>query len=108
MSERHARHAAPRAGSARPSTRKAAEEGHDLVLTARTEADLAELADELRKTHGVTVRVIVADLSREGEADRVWAEAGDVTRLVNNAGLAAHGPVDRPGAVGAGRRSRSR
>lgn len=76
--------------------RKAAEEGHDLVLTARTEADLTELADELRKTHGVTVRVIVADLSREGEADRVWAEAGDVTRLVNNAGLAAHGPVTDP------------
>ncbi len=73
--------------------RRAAEAGHDLVLTARTEADLTALAEDLRETHGVSVRVIVADLSLDGAADRVWSEAGDVTRLVNNAGLAAHGPL---------------
>lgn len=76
--------------------RIAGAEGHDLALTARTEADLRGLAAEIETAHGVAVRVIVADLGQEGEPDRVWSEAGEVTRLVNNAGLAAHGPITDP------------
>ncbi len=73
--------------------RIAAAAGHDLALVARSEGDLEDLAAELRQAHGVTVTPIPADLGREGEAARVWAEAGNVTRLINNAGLGSNGPV---------------
>lgn len=73
--------------------RIAAEAGHDLALVARSEGKLSALAEELRRAHGVTVAVLPADLAREGEAARIWSEAGEVTRLVNNAGLGSNGPV---------------
>ncbi len=74
----------------------AAAQGRDLVLTARNEEDLTRLATELRNTHRVNVFVIPADLSEDGAADRVWSAAGEVTRLINNAGLAAHGAFTDP------------
>ena len=77
--------------------RIAAAKGHDLVISARGAEDLAALAEELQRTHGVRVHAIPADLSSDGEAARVWAEAGTVTRLVNNAGLGSNGPVTSDG-----------
>jgi uncharacterized protein len=67
---------------------------HDLVVVARREQRLLELADRLRGEHGVEVSVEVVDLaSREGLdrlVDRVPALEIDV--LVNNAGFGAYRP----------------
>jgi len=56
------------------------------VLSARNEAALEKLADELGES-----RVIAADLSRTGEPERLAAESGHVDVLVSNAGIPATG-----------------
>ena len=60
-----------------------------LVLSARNEASLNKLADELGGA-----KVIVADLSRDGEPERLAAEAGSVDVLVSNAGIPATGRLE--------------
>jgi short-subunit dehydrogenase len=74
----------------------AAREGHRLVVSARNEARLQDLAAELK---GADVSIIPADLSRDGEAERLWDEATrgrDVRVLVNNAGLGRNGAFADP------------
>lgn len=82
-------------GIGRELARCFAAEGCVLVLTARREAELQALADELRRAHGTEATVLTADL---GVADGVGhlldglharGLAPDV--LVNNAGFGAHG-----------------
>ena len=71
-----------------------ARRGHSLLLISRDESRLAEVAAELGAAHGVTVRVLGADLSREAEIDRVAGLLGaepDVGVLVNNAGFGTTG-----------------
>jgi short-subunit dehydrogenase len=63
-------------------------DGVRLVLSARRRPELEALAREL-----VGSRVVTADLSRPGEAERLAAEAGDVDVLVANAGLPASGDL---------------
>ena len=58
------------------------------VLSARDEARLTALAEEL----GDAV-VVPADLARRGEAERLATAAGDVDILITNAGLPANGPL---------------
>jgi short-subunit dehydrogenase len=60
--------------------------GARFVLSARNEEALQKLAKELGDS-----RVIVADLSRTGEPERLAKEAGDIDVLVSNAGV----PVSR-------------
>ena len=71
--------------------------GSDLVLVARREDKLNELADELRADHDVTVRVLPADLSQPAAAVAIYevlhGTGIDVDILVNNAGFGARGPV---------------
>jgi short-subunit dehydrogenase len=61
-------------------------EGVRFVLSARREPELQRLAREL-----VGSRVIVADLARRGEAERLAAEAGPVDILIANAGVPVSG-----------------
>jgi short-subunit dehydrogenase len=61
-------------------------EGVRFVLSARREPELQRLAREL-----VGSRVVVADLARRGEAERLAAEAGPVDILIANAGLPVSG-----------------
>ena len=61
-------------------------EGAKFVLSARNQEKLNRLAEELGGA-----RVVVADLSRLGEAERLVREAGDVDVLVSNAGVPASG-----------------
>lgn len=68
-----------------------ARDGHDLVLVARREAQLEELAEALTDRYDVQATVIAADLadpSAPAEIARRVAAAGlDVQFLVNNAGF---------------------
>jgi uncharacterized protein len=71
--------------------RHLAADGHDLVLVARDEARLAEVADELRSVHGCEVEVLRADLADRAQLQTVADRLGDTGRpvdvLVNNAGF---------------------
>jgi short-subunit dehydrogenase len=72
--------------------RRYAADGHDLVLVARDEQRLNEVADELRSAHGRQVEVLRADLSDRAQlqtvADRLADRSRPVDVLVNNAGFA--------------------
>lgn len=71
---------------------------HDLVLVARDEARLEEVAGQIRAAAGVHVQVLPADLTLPDDVARVaerLAASGDgeqrpVGLLVNNAGFATH------------------
>jgi hypothetical protein len=73
-----------------------ASDGHDLVLLARSEETLRELGERLQADYGVTVTVVVKDLT-DPDAPRATADAlaeRDITVdvLVNDAGFGTHGP----------------
>lgn len=79
-------------------TRKLAEEGAALFLTARTRAPLQELADELRKA-GVKVDLKEGDATVEADVKAIVGAAlkffgGRIDVLVNAAG--ATGPIETP------------
>ena len=61
-----------------------AAEGVNLVLTARRKDALDRVAAECA---GVRVDVVTADLGKPGGAATVWAAAGPVDILINNAGF---------------------
>ena len=71
-----------------------AREGHDLVLVARRETALKELADELRDRYGAESVVVSADLAEAGAGDEIERALGErsVDVLVNNAGFGGVGP----------------
>ena len=84
-------------GIGRELARLFADDGADLVLCARGEGRLRELAGELAAGYGVEAQVVPADLSRPGSPDEIMETLAqrhiDVDVLVNNAGFGAHGPV---------------
>ncbi|RBQ16147.1 3-oxoacyl-ACP reductase [Spongiactinospora rosea] len=63
-----------------------AAEGAELLLWSRDEERLAGTAAEIAQATGVRPRVVAADATDPGAADRVAAAAGDVDVLVLNAG----------------------
>jgi short-subunit dehydrogenase len=73
-----------------------ARDGHHLVLTARSQPHLDEVAARLRAAHGVRVDVIAKDLSIAGAGqelfDQISAMKIEIEFLVNNAGFGTHGP----------------
>lgn len=74
--------------------RRLAARGHDLVLVARATDRMNALAAELRRTHGVTIDVLTADLTDDAQLATVINRLrGDppVDILVNNAGAAVPG-----------------
>jgi short-subunit dehydrogenase len=72
-----------------------ARRGDDLVVVARRQAVLADLAAELEREHGRPVEVLVADLETDAGVASVEARLGDNARpvdlLVNNAGFGTKG-----------------
>ncbi len=66
-----------------------ADQGVNLVLTARRKDALDKLAAELR-ARGVSVDVVTADLGRPGAASSLWTTAiaaGPIDIVINNAGF---------------------
>ncbi len=71
--------------------RQLAIRGADLVLVARDRLALDTLAERLRKTYGVEVEVIAADLVKPKQREKVEERLSDLERpielLINNAGF---------------------
>ncbi len=68
--------------------------GTNLILVARDEARLKALAQSLREAHGVEVGVLVADLTRHDDLQRIDREIQQnkaITLLINNAGMTVEG-----------------
>lgn len=81
----------PTAGIGHSFAHQLARRGHDLVLVARNEARLAEVADQLRREYAVQIEVLTADLADRRQLATVEARLADPERpvelLVNNAGF---------------------
>ena len=79
------------AGIGREFAQQLAARGDDLVLVARDVERLEELAAELRRTRGIQVEILPADLSDRAATARVAERLADPDRpvdvLVNNAGF---------------------
>ena len=82
------------AGIGASFAKQLASAGTDLVLVARSESRLNELAQELITQHNIKVEVLVADLSDRSQLDKVAARAAmdDVELVINNAGFAIKQP----------------
>ena len=70
-----------------------AEEGCDVVLVSRTEADLAKARSEIAAKHNVSVRYFALDLSDSKNVDKLAAECAETDLLVNNAGAIPGGNI---------------
>ncbi|MET9213519.1 MULTISPECIES: SDR family oxidoreductase [unclassified Nocardia] len=72
-----------------------AQRGYSLILVARREDRLRELADRLAARHGVESEVRAVDLADRGERARLCDElAGrEIAVLCNNAGFATYGAL---------------
>lgn len=81
-------------GIGRATALRLAEEGCDLHLIARTQADLDEAAEQIRAQANVAVQVWAMDLSDSANIDRLFDEAGDFDILVNNAGAIPRGTIE--------------
>ena len=89
------------AGIGKAYARKLAKRGHDLVLVARDQARLEQLAEELNR-NGATSAVVVADLTQSGDVsriERILETDPAITFFLNNAGIATvephlHTPVE--------------
>ncbi|TWT54893.1 putative ketoacyl reductase [Rubripirellula amarantea] len=72
-----------------------AKDGNDVVLVARSEDKLTELAETIRSSFGVRADVIISDLSKPEAVDRLCERLQDrgleIETLVNNAGFGALG-----------------
>lgn len=72
-----------------------ARNGYNLVLVARNEQRLGQIADEFKEAFGIKVKVIARDLSLGTAPDEIFAElerkAIPVDILVNNAGFQEYG-----------------
>ena len=75
--------------------RVAAAHHDDVVLVARRESTLRDIARELEQQHGIRAHVVTADLARPGAASdlasSVAALGVHVDHLINNAGFGAYG-----------------
>ena len=76
-----------------------ASHGHDLILVARGEQELTQVAQSLIKRSGVAVTTYVMDLTDNDAAQRLYdfVEASGLTVdiLVNNAGVGMSGSFDK-------------
>ncbi len=67
--------------------RHLASEGFNLIINARSKDKLEERAEFLRKSYGVEVIVLAADLATECEKVEDYIQSHEVEVLINNAGF---------------------
>ena len=86
------------AGIGAVTCRNLAAEGANVVLAARSEGRLDELADELEADHGVETLVVPTNVREEDDVDALIDETvdtfGGIDVLVNNAGLSRGSSVE--------------
>ncbi len=70
-----------------------AAEGADVVIVARDEDRLTEVAGATAAATGRSVVPLAAELSRDAERERLFAAHGDIDILVNNAGAIPAGDL---------------
>jgi uncharacterized protein len=75
------------AGIGAAFARHLAADGFDLVLLARNEIRLTQIADEYREKYGIDVETLVADLATDEGLEAAEGAAVGVDLLVNNAGF---------------------
>ncbi|HUS98076.1 MAG TPA: SDR family oxidoreductase [Hyphomicrobiaceae bacterium] len=63
-----------------------AEAGANLVICARTEADIKAVAEEIKSKHGVKVTAIACDVATEAGRKAILAACPNPDILINNAG----------------------
>jgi len=72
-----------------------ARDGYNLVLVARSESKLDQIKADFEKQHGISVRVLVKDLSEPQAPEDIYGElqqdAVQIDMLVNNAGFTVYG-----------------
>jgi hypothetical protein len=81
-------------GIGRATASALAAEGCDLVLVARTAADLAAARDEIRAQHNVAVSVVPVDVSQGDAARGLARDFPEIDILVNNAGAIPGGNLE--------------
>lgn len=74
-------------GIGRDMARVLGKKGYNLVLVARDEKKLNDLAEELKKINNIKVEVISMDLSIEENCKELHKCVSDVDILINNAGF---------------------
>lgn len=76
-------------------TKLFASDRYNLVLVARSESKLKQIASELTKQFGIVVTIITKDLASPTSPTEIWqelqTEAITIDVLVNNAGFATYG-----------------
>jgi 3-oxoacyl-[acyl-carrier protein] reductase len=80
-------------GIGRACAEALAEEGCDVVLVARTAADLEAARAKIAGEHNVAVRYYALDLSDSKSVDTLAAECPDIDILINNAGAIPGGNI---------------
>ena len=81
------------AGLGAEYSRQLAAKGLNIVLVARRKDRLETLASEIESAHGVETRIVIADLTEDGQCRQVIEGTADleVGLLVNNAGYGMSG-----------------
>src|SRR5438270_2524338 len=79
------------AGIGQELTKRCADDGFSLVLVARNEGRLQQVAVELARRHRIATLPLAQDLAQSGAATKIFAACADkaVSVLVNNAGFGA-------------------
>lgn len=70
--------------------KRLAARGYDLILVARDEKRLNALAQRLQEAEGIKTQIMVADLTKPADLQRVENELstnGQITMFINNAGM---------------------
>lgn len=70
-----------------------AEEGVNVILTARNVENLEAVRSDIKAKTAVTVKLVPSDLTAPGACEALVSAAGDVDILVNNAGVIPSGSL---------------
>ncbi len=74
--------------------RQLAAQGYDLVLVARREERLAALAAELQQQYSISAEILIADLAKPADVERVESRVAEIENLdvlINDAGFGTTG-----------------